>query len=112
MSYSYFMSIKKCDWWMSSCVDNKNECPNYVYALLIQLDAVLDCRKILLEYSSLIHCHVNFIILCNDGSCCSIKILWQKTTDEIICPDKSMTRPPDDIWLIRNICIKLSQHAQ
>ena len=46
-----------------------------LYTLLIQLDVVLDCRKILSDYSSLRHCHENFIILCNDGSCCSIKIL-------------------------------------
>ena len=33
------------------------------------LDAVMDCRKILSDYSSLIHCHENFLILYNDGSC-------------------------------------------
>ena len=72
-----------------------------------------DFRKILSDYpNSIVHSHENFLILYNVGSCCSVKILWQKPTDEIFCPDKSMARCSDVIWLIQNFCIKLSQHAQ
>ena len=73
----------------NSCVDNKSECPNYVVCSFNPIRyGNGDCRKNLSDYPNLVHCNENFLFLCNDVSCCSVKILWQKPIDETICPDK------------------------
>ena len=57
------------------------------YAFLIQLDEVMEILEKFYQII-LIQQYIIMKILYNDGSSYSVKILWQKPTDETFCPDK------------------------
>ena len=88
-------SITKCS--DNSCVDNENDCPNYVECPPFNPIRCGngDCRKSLKDCPSLIRCPSEYPILCNDGSCHLIKDQCLLASKETKCVDSSMTRCSD-----------------